>query len=106
MREDGVELSTSEKLDDMVPNDDDSRRLHKVRIDGNGEQLVHAWLDAQPAETTLAISTALRQFNEDKEPALTEHVFRSYLRSYLEGSHEHELEFSSDTQRIRLKVPF
>lgn len=107
MRADGVELSTSEKLDDMVGQDDDSRRLlHKVQLNGNAEELVHAWLNGLPTDTTLAISTTLRQFNEDKEPTLGEPAFRNYLRSYLDGEHTHELEFSGDAQRFRLKAPF
>jgi DNA primase len=109
MRDDGVELATKENLDQMMPGDDESRRLaHKTVIDGNAEELVHAWLNSQPSESTLAISSALRQFNEDKEPPLTEHAFRAHLRSYLEleTGRNHDLEFSGDTQRIRLKVPF
>ncbi|MFC7669315.1 DUF927 domain-containing protein [Hymenobacter humi] len=39
MRDDGVELATKEKIDDMLAADDDSRRLvHKTPIRGNAEQ--------------------------------------------------------------------
>ncbi|MDJ0367303.1 DNA primase [Hymenobacter sp. H14-R3] len=107
MREDGVELSTTEKLDEMIAEDDASRRIaHKVRLGDDAEQLVHAWLDAQASETTLAVSAALRQFNEDKEPGLSEPAFRAHLRQYVEVGTVHELEFSSDAQRFRLKTPF
>jgi DNA primase len=107
MRDDGVELSTKENLDQLQPADDESRRLvHKVAIDGNAEQLVHAWLDQQPADTTLAVSAALRDFNVDKQPPLSEAAFVEHLRAYVDGKHEHELEFSSDSQRFRLKQPF
>jgi DNA primase len=107
MREDGVELSTSENLDKMEGKDDDSRKLaHKVKIEGNAEEMVHAWLDQLASDTTLAVSAALRQFNEDKQPTLGEAVFLDHLRSYVEGDHVHALEFSGDGQRFRLKVPF
>lgn len=107
MRDDGVELATKEDLDNLVPADDDSRRLlHKVHLNGNAEELVFAWLNAQQPELAVAVSTALRQFNEDKQPTLSEAAFRGHLRSYLEGQHTHELEFSGDAQRFRLKGPF
>jgi DNA primase len=107
MREDGVELATSEKLDDMEPKDDDSRRiLHKVHLNGNAEEVLFAWIDDQPSDTMMAVSAALRQFNEDKEPALSESVFRDYLLKYIESDKKHALEFSGDRQRFRLKVPF
>lgn len=107
MRDDGVELATKENLDQLLALDDDSRRLlHKVHLNGNAGQVVHAWLDEQAAETTIAISAGLRQFNEDKEPALSELVFRGHLTSYQEGNRSHELEFSGDGQRFRLKIPF
>jgi len=107
MRDDGVELATKEDLDKLPAADDASRRLlHKVHLNGNAEELVCEWLDAQPAETTMAISAATREFNEDKEPALSETAFRSHLLKYTEENRKHELEFSSDRQRFRLKVPF
>jgi DNA primase catalytic core len=108
MREDGVELSTKEDLDNMLQGDDDSRRLlHKVHLNGNAQQLVTEWLDAQPADKMLAVSAALRLFNEDKQPALNEATFRQHLRTYLEGdSHLYHLTFSSDEQRFKLSAPF
>jgi DNA primase len=107
MRDDGVELATKENLDQMLPGDDDSRRIaQKTRIGDNAEQLVHAWLDGLASETTLAISAGLRQFNEDKTPELTEEAFRAHLLTYVEGDHVHVLEFNSKGDAFRLKVPF
>ena len=107
MRDDGVELATKENLDQMVPGDDDSRRIaQKTRIDDNAEQLVHAWVDGLVSDTTLAISAGLRQFNEDKTPELSEAAFCTHLRTYVEGDHVHVLEFNSKGDAIRLKVPF
>lgn len=107
MRDDGVELSTTEALDELEAKDDASRRLtHKAPLPADASAAVYAWLDEQPVDTTLAVSAALRLFNQDKLPELSEATFRTHLESYVQGNHQHDLEFSGDRARFRLRMPF
>ena len=108
MREDGVELATKTDIDNLVGVDDASRKItHKVPVPAaHVEQLVYAWLDEQPTDTTMEVAAALRMYNQDKLPELAEATFREHLMSYVEGTHEHDLEFSADLRRFKLKLPF
>ncbi|WP_161599415.1 DNA primase [Hymenobacter nivis] len=107
MRDDGVELSTATNLATLEAEDDPSRRASNKQVaPADAGPAVHAWLDEQATDATLAVSAALRLYNQDKLPELAEPTFRQHLLSYAEGKHNHELEFSSDEQRFRLKMPF
>ncbi|MFC7669314.1 hypothetical protein ACFQT0_19595 [Hymenobacter humi] len=52
------------------------------------------------------MSAALRLFNEDKTPELSEKNFRECLLSYAENRNQHDLEFNTDMDRFKLKMPF
>jgi DNA primase len=108
MREDGVELATKTSIDDLVSIDDASRKIaHKVPVAAvDVENVVHAWLDEQKVDTSLDVPVALRLYNQDKLPELSEATFRQHLMSYADGLHDHDLEFSGDMNRFRLKMPF
>ncbi|MDF7810491.1 DNA primase [Hymenobacter sp. YC55] len=107
MREYGIELETKQKLSELVAKDDDSRKLQeKVIIDGNAGELVKAWLDERPADDILDVATALDEFNENKQPALSHDAWLAHLKEYAGGRNHHNVEFNSDFTRFKLMLPF